>query len=82
MWLRAKRDEEVLPRFGDNGFLKQKTNPQRGALNRCYHSECPGRIHVAFDDHRLVANTGLILPVTPAHHLAVDELVDCHVDLG
>ena len=24
----------------------------------------PDRIHVAFDDHRLVANAGLLLPVT------------------
>ena len=40
------------------------------------------RIHVAFDDHRLVANAGLILPVTLAHHLGLGELVDCHVDLG
>ena len=27
-------------------------------------SEQPDRIHVAFDDHRLVANAGLILAVT------------------
>ena len=40
------------------------------------------RIHVAFDDHRLVANAGLLLPVTLAHHLGLGELVDCHVDLG
>ena len=26
----------------------------------------PDRIHVAFDDHRLVANAGLLLPVTLA----------------
>ena len=25
----------------------------------------PDRIHVAFDDHRLVANAGLLLPVHP-----------------
>ena len=31
--------------------------------------EHPDRIHVAFDDHRLVANAGLLLPVTLAHHL-------------
>ena len=42
----------------------------------------PDRIHVAFDDHRLVANAGLILPVTLAHHLGLGELVDRHVDLG
>ena len=42
----------------------------------------PDRIHVAFDDHRLVDNAGLILPVTLAHHLGLGELVDQHVDLG
>ena len=42
----------------------------------------PDRIHVAFDDHRLVANAGLILPVTLAQHLGVGELVDNNVDLG
>ena len=40
------------------------------------------RIDVAFDDHRLVANAGLILPVTLAHHLGLGELVDNNVDLG
>ena len=42
----------------------------------------PGRIQIAFDDHRLVANAGLLLPVTLAHHLGLGELVDRHVDLG
>ena len=42
----------------------------------------PDRIHVAFDDHRLVANAGLLLPVTLAQHLGLGELVDRHVDLG
>ena len=44
--------------------------------------EQPDRIHVAFDDHRLVANAGLILPVTLAQHLGLGELVDNHVDLA
>ena len=44
--------------------------------------ERPDRIHVAFDDHRLVANAGLLLPVTLAHHLGLGELVDRHIDLG
>ena len=44
--------------------------------------ECPDRIQIAFDDHRLVANVGLTLPVTLAHHLGLGELVDNHVDLG
>ena len=38
--------------------------------------ERPDRITVAFDDHRLVVNAGLILPVTLAHHLGLGELVD------
>ncbi len=42
----------------------------------------PDRIQVAFDDHRLVANAGLILPVTLAHRLALGQLVDSHLDLG
>ena len=44
--------------------------------------EQPDRIQVAFDDHRLVANAGLLLPVTLAHHLGLGELVDRHVGLG
>ena len=44
--------------------------------------EPPDRIHIAFDDHRLVANAGLLLPVTLAHHLGVGKLVDNYVDLG
>ena len=44
--------------------------------------ERPDRIDVIFDDHRLVANAGLLLPVTLAHHLGLGELVDNNVDLG
>ena len=44
--------------------------------------ERPDRIQIAFDDRRLVANAGLILPVTLAHHLGLGELVDRHLDLG
>ena len=42
----------------------------------------PDRIQVTFDDHRLVVNAGLLLPVTLAQHLGLRELVDSHVDLG
>ena len=42
----------------------------------------PDRIQITFDDHRLVANAGLLLPVTLAQHLGLRELVDSHVDLG
>jgi hypothetical protein len=40
------------------------------------------RLDVAFDDDRLVADAGLLLPATLAHHLGLKELVDDHVDLG
>ena len=42
----------------------------------------PDRIRILFDDHRLVANAGLLLPVTLARHLGLREVVDSHVDLG
>ena len=42
----------------------------------------PDRIEIAFDDPRLVANAGLLLPVTLAQHLGLREVVDSHVDLG
>ena len=42
----------------------------------------PDRIRIAFDDHRLVANAGLILPSTLALHLGLPQLVDRHLDLG
>ena len=32
----------------------------------------PDRIHVAFDDHRLVANAGLLLPVTLARSRGIE----------
>ena len=44
--------------------------------------EQPDRIQIAFDDQRLVANAGLLLPITLAHHLGLGELVDRHVHLG
>ena len=42
----------------------------------------PDRIRIVFDDHRLVANAGLLLPATLARHLGLGELVDYHLDLG
>ena len=42
----------------------------------------PDRIQISFDDHRLVANAGLILPVTLAQHLGLRELVQQCLDLG
>ena len=40
------------------------------------------RIQIAFDDHRLVANAGLLLPATLALHLGLSQLVQQRLDLG
>ena len=42
----------------------------------------PDRLRVSFDDHRLVANAGLVLPATLARRLGLPELVDRRLDLG
>ena len=42
----------------------------------------PDGIRIAFDDHRLVANAGLILPATLALRLGLPELVHNHLDLS
>ena len=42
----------------------------------------PDGIHIAFDDHRLVNNAGLILPATLAWRLGLPQLVDRRLDLG
>ena len=41
----------------------------------------PDGIHIAFDDTRLGANAGLILPATLALHLGLPQLVDRRLDL-
>ena len=42
----------------------------------------PDRIQIGFDDHRLVANAGLILPATLALRLGLPQLLRKHLDLG
>ena len=42
----------------------------------------PDRIQIIFDDRRLVANAGLLLPATLARHLGLPELVRQRLDLG
>jgi Transposase DDE domain group 1 len=46
---------------------------------RCYN---PDEIAVAFDEERLVADAGLLLPATLTVGLGLRELLDIHVDLG
>ncbi len=40
------------------------------------------RLDTAFDDERLVADAGLVLPATLAQHLGLKGLIDEHLDLG
>jgi Transposase DDE domain group 1 len=40
------------------------------------------RLDTAFDDDRLVAGAGLLLPATLAQHLGLRDLVNDHLDLG
>ncbi len=40
------------------------------------------RLRTSFDDERLVADAGLLLPATLATHLGLRELVDAQLDLG
>ena len=42
----------------------------------------PDRIQIAFDDHRLVANAGLVLPATLDLHLGLSQLVQERLDLA
>ena len=42
----------------------------------------PDGIQIAFDDHRLVANAGLILPSTLALRLGRPQLLRKYLDLG
>ena len=62
--------------------FETENRPETRSTQRILPPERPDRIHVAFDDHRLVANVGLLLPVTLAHRLGLGELVDHHVGLG
>ena len=39
----------------------------------------PDRIQIAFDDHRLVVNAGLILPATLALRLGLPQLLGKHL---
>ena len=53
----------------------------RGSAQKMLPLGSPVRIHIAFDDHRLAANAGLLLPVTLAHHWLAgqpDQLVASH----
>ena len=65
----------------DNGFrerkpTRNKEHPPDATL------EHPDRIQIAFDDHRLVNNAGLLLPATLAQRVGLREHADRYLDLG
>ena len=62
--------------------LETQTPPQTRSTQKMLPLDHPDRIQISFDDHRLVANAGLILPVTLAQHLGLRELVQQCLDLG
>jgi len=62
--------------------FETENRPETRSTQKMLSRNEPDRIQIAFDDHRLVANAGLLLPVTLAHHLGLGQLVDRHVDLG
>ena len=62
--------------------LETQTGPQTRSTQQKLPCNHPDRIHVAFDDHRLMANAGLLLPATLALHLGLPQPVDRHLDLG
>ena len=62
--------------------FETENQPETRGTQKMLPDDHPDRIQIAFDHHRLVANAGLILPVTLARHLGLGELVDRHIDLG
>ena len=62
--------------------LETQNQPETKSTQKILPDDHPDRIQIAFEDHRLVNNAGLILPATLAQHLGLRELVDNHVDLG
>ena len=49
-----------------------KTRSTQQTLTRIH----PGRTHIAFDDHHLAPDAGLLLPAILARHLGLPQLVD------
>ena len=56
-------DEKVPPASGIMVFETQN-RPEIRSTHQLLLPEQPERIQIAFDDHRLIANAGLLLPVT------------------
>ena len=71
----------MLLRIWDNGSGNTNRTPdEEHSIDAT--TQPPRPQQVAFDDHRLVANAGLLLPATLALHLGLPQLVDRRLDLG
>ena len=62
--------------------LRQKTDPRKGAPNRCYHLSTPTASKSPLMTTAWSTMPGLLLPATLAQHLGLPQLVDRHLDLG
>ena len=65
----------VVWRYSRHCFVWPTTS-QRLDAHSMLAASSPDRIDIAFDDHRLVADAGLLLPATLAGHLGLQELAD------
>ena len=82
--LASRRGEGVRKCSFASGIMVFETGnlPETRSTQQMLPLEHPDRIQIAFDDHRLVNNAGLLLPATLAQHVGLRELVDRHLDLG
>ena len=68
----------MLPCFWDNGSLT-RNRPQTRSTPKLLPGNHLDRIRVAFDDHRLASNAGLLVPATLTLHLSLPQLVQKHL---
>ena len=73
---------EVLADDGTANLGAAREATRDAATVRSEKRNHPDRIQITFDDRRLVANAGLLLPATLARHLGLPELVRQRLDLG
>ena len=55
--------------------FETENQPKTRSTHWMLSPERPDRIHVAFDDHHLVANAGLTLPTALTLHLGLPHLL-------
>jgi hypothetical protein len=66
----------------ENGVAKPIQPPNQEDTLQVPSSHTPRNLHVAFDEQRLVAEAGLLLPAVLARQLGLPELLEQRVDLG